>query len=872
MEIFRASEQVISQAKRPRIAFLTNTITDSRTCEVWSGAIDAVESRGGHLICFPAGLMNTVEHMQNDQRAVLCNLIDPGEIDGLITFQWWSEKEWFEQICSPYFSVPVITIMRYFEGRCPGILIDPYQDMRLELLHLLKIHGYRHIGFARGPETNPYADARYQAYCDVLNEFNVPFDSRLVCVVSPDAVSFSQESSGEKVIHTLFDRRGLQAGLDLEVIVAFNDQVAVEVIKELQKRHIRVPSDMAVVGFDNLPKAEQTFPPVTTVAIPWYELGRNAVAMLYRRLAGDETKEREILSSKLIVRQSCGCLDPSIQYAACELEPEALSPSSVSVRGIQKQIRAQLTHAMRKVYRGSGGPICWIDTLLDMFWRELDLDRSSPDSQTFLRMLEENLAEMRSADIVEEIGHYFLSVLRNEWVSLLPCDSQQKRRGENLLHQGRVLVSRMARQLQMRSHRELEQRITIIHEINQRFLHTFDVAGAMDIFAQALPLLKLPGCYISMYEEPQPYCYPQEISEWSRLILAYDQRGRIDLPRDDGLRFLSRQLVPEKILSGVLPSHWLVEPLYSWEEQIGFVVFEVGPRSSKLYELLRSEVSNMLKATMFVRERQKTEKTLRESLLTLQIAQEQLIQSEKMAALGGLVAGVAHEVNTPLGIGVTAASHFEQETHKMNMSYNREQMTRSSFERYLRTASQSASIILTNLERAAELIQSFKQVSVDQTSETKRRFHLQSFLNDILLSLQSEFRKRQHCTISLLCADTIELISYPGAFAQIVTNFIMNSFLHAFTPDVQGEIRLEASQDGKMLHFIYRDNGSGIPQEQLSHIFEPFYTTKRGRGGSGLGLYIVYNLVTQRLQGHITCESTLGEGTAFYLEIPLIIE
>ena len=260
---------------------------------------------------------------------------------------------------------------------------------------------------------------------------------------------------------------------------------------------------------------------------------------------------------------------------------------------------------------------------------------------------------------------------------------------------------------------------------------------------------------------------------------------------------------------------------------------------------------------------------LRESLENLKRVQKQLVESEKMAALGTLVAGVAHEINTPLGIGVTAASYLEQQTEMFAEQYAANTLKRSDLEQYVNTARESAAILLANLNRAAHLIKSFKQVAVDQSSEGKRRFQLKNYLEDILLSLRPYLKKTRH-TVTVTCPERLELTSYPGAFSQIFSNLIMNSLIHGFDHQFQGAITIDATIEQTLLRIRYRDNGSGIAAEYLPKIFDPFFTTKRTQNSTGLGLYIVYNLVTQQLRGAIACESAAGQGVTFALDIPLL--
>ena len=292
---------------------------------------------------------------------------------------------------------------------------------------------------------------------------------------------------------------------------------------------------------------------------------------------------------------------------------------------------------------------------------------------------------------------------------------------------------------------------------------------------------------------------------------------------------------------------------------------EVISRNSAL-EQLNQELEQRVKIR--TEELARTNDALQESLQTLQIAQDQLVQAEKMAALGTLVAGIAHEVNTPVGVAVMAASFLQDQTTSLKDLYVQREMTRSGLESYLKTADDLASSILRNLERAAQQIKNFKQVAVDQTSEEERQFRLKSYIEDLLSSLQPKLRPGRH-VVHLHCPDMLEIFSFPGAFSQILTNFIMNSLKHAFSETTQGKIDIDVTASEETLRLRYHDNGRGLTEEERAHIFDPFYTTKRGHGGSGLGLYIVYNLVSQQLRGSIQYESEAGRGTTFLITIPL---
>ena len=258
---------------------------------------------------------------------------------------------------------------------------------------------------------------------------------------------------------------------------------------------------------------------------------------------------------------------------------------------------------------------------------------------------------------------------------------------------------------------------------------------------------------------------------------------------------------------------------------------------------------------------------LAESLSELQQAQQQLVESEKMASLGGLVAGIAHEINTPVGIGVTAASSLQERVTRLRQVFDDKTMKRSDLQQFMDGAQEGVGILLGNLQRAAELVHSFKQVAVDQTSDSPRHFKLKEYLDEVLLSLRPQLKKTQHA-VNVDCPAELELYSYPGSLSQVITNLVTNSLIHAFGPDEVGTINISARLEGGRVQMKYSDDGRGISAEHLEKIFEPFFTTRRGQGGSGLGMHVVYNIVKQRLGGQIACDSEPGKGTRFTISIP----
>lgn len=256
------------------------------------------------------------------------------------------------------------------------------------------------------------------------------------------------------------------------------------------------------------------------------------------------------------------------------------------------------------------------------------------------------------------------------------------------------------------------------------------------------------------------------------------------------------------------------------------------------------------------------------ALSDLHQAQEAMVRTEKLAALGGLVAGIAHEINTPVGNAVTAASYLSKEVADLRAAFQAQTLTASALQAFLAGADESVRLTLSNCERAAELIHGFKQVAVDQTSGERRRFNLAEYVAEVLLSLKPKFKRTPH-RVDIYIPDDIELDSYPGALSQVLTNLMVNSLVHGFDDGRAGVIDLAARVDGDWLELVYSDNGRGIPVALLSQVFEPFFTTRRGSGGSGLGLNIVHNIVHRTLGGTLTLDSQAGRGVHYTIRFPL---
>jgi signal transduction histidine kinase len=257
-----------------------------------------------------------------------------------------------------------------------------------------------------------------------------------------------------------------------------------------------------------------------------------------------------------------------------------------------------------------------------------------------------------------------------------------------------------------------------------------------------------------------------------------------------------------------------------------------------------------------------------QALAELRDTQQNLIQAEKLAALGGLVAGIAHEVNNPVGISLTVASSFVRRCERFAAEMKSPPLRRSSLDDFVAKSQAAAEQLVANLQRAGELIQSFKQVAVDRSHVEPREFDLAEATDQIIASLRPVL-KRQPLRLDVDVPCGISMNSYPGAYGQVLTNLFLNAVVHAFPDGRAGTLSVAATTaDGEEVEIIVADNGVGMSEDVRLRAFDPFFTTRRNHGGTGLGLHVIFNIVTQSLGGHLAMDSAPGRGTTFRIRIP----
>jgi DNA-binding LacI/PurR family transcriptional regulator/putative methionine-R-sulfoxide reductase with GAF domain len=578
---------------RPTIGFFNNEIGRDWALWPWLGMVDTARKHDVNLVTFIGKNMRWATDFAA-QANVLYALANGERLDGLIIWKAGlvmslTEPE-VEEFCKRY-GVPVVTL----EGavrELPCVTYGNYQGMRAAVDHLIEVHGYRRIGFVGMHEHHIGFQERYRAYTDALTAHGLPVEAKLTRPWFPDEVLLPPAGLVDEQVLSSWLKGALTAGV--EAIVGVCDTTTIQILNTLQALGVSVPGEIALVSFDDFTGSRVITPPLTTVMPSWYELGQSAVETLVGILEGKPAPEQVAVTPRLMVRQSCGCLDPAVAQAAAgpvkrvaqakawetafnrgEVATEMVQAARAdAVEGIHQEVERLVESFMAEVTgEGAGG-----------FLRELDgvLRRVSANGG--------NVAGWQNA----------FSVLRRQVLPWLG-EGEVAARAEDLWQQARVVIGeRTERAL---AYRQLlaEQHANQLREVGQTLNTTFDVGELMDELAENLPHLGIPGCYLSLYEEPRPYKYPDPAPEWSHLVLAYNERGRVKL-EPGGRRFHSRQWVPEGMLPQDRCYSFVVEPLYFRESQIGFVLFEVGPREGGVYEVLRREISSALQGILLTQQ------------------------------------------------------------------------------------------------------------------------------------------------------------------------------------------------------------------------------------------------------------------------------
>ncbi|MBN1889045.1 MAG: substrate-binding domain-containing protein [Thermoflexales bacterium] len=477
------------------------------------------------------------------QANILYEMVNAANVDGILIASnligLYTSAAELEVFFSRYRPLPMVSMGVALET-VPSVVLDNFTGMSAVVRHLLEEHHYRRIAFLGGIREHPEAQERYRAFTTTLQDYGIPSD--------PGLVTFGdfQYASGVRAIQHWLDERQFRPHHDIEAIVVSNDYMAIGVISELQARGLQVPADIAVVGFDDIAVSRSFTPPLTTVRQPLYKIGQQATELLLAQMAGQSIPELTRVAAEVVVRQSCGCAAPDTHQTAV---------SNLSNK-TPKSLQESSQH----------------------FFHQLN------------QALFTNEGDINEGDMT--IWNEALTLLRDEQSQSQP-DAGQIAADSPEAQICVILRKAILQSLQEKADAQIFQRL------GQRLLSTLNIADLMDALAEDLPRLGIRSAYLSLYQDPPAYEFPQPVPQWSRLILAYNSQGRSVLP-PEGLRFPTQELLPQDFCMFAEARGMVVEPLYFQREQIGFALFEIGAKDDVAYEILRRYLSNTLQGALLV--------------------------------------------------------------------------------------------------------------------------------------------------------------------------------------------------------------------------------------------------------------------------------
>ena len=820
------------------IGLLTSGIGDDISRDMWTGLVNAALQRGASVFTFVGGFLRDPTGYAA-QANIIYNVASGRKLDGLIT--WASsvggllDPAEIAAFHRRYQPLPVVSMALPVPG-IPSAMLDSYQGMRELLVHLIEGHGYRRLAFIRGPETHYSAQERYRAYLDTLQAYGIPFDPHLV-----SAEWGWTAETGREAVRLFLDERRLRPGHDLHAVVAASDTQALAALQAFQARGIRVPQDVALAGVNDNRAGRVATPPLTSVALPFYQLGERAAETLLALVDGETVAEPVTLQGRLIIRESCGCSDRDVEAATSDGGGGAGQPAD--------SLAAAMALAMHR----------FSSPAVDGQAREVVaafLADVRGEADGFLRVLNEALDRARVGRDVA-VWQRGLSVLRRELTPGLT--DEERRQAENLLQQARVLTAKRTQRLEAYHHLQTEQQAHLLYELGARLTTASDTAQLMDTLAEGLPRLGIPSGGLALYEQPQVYQYPLPAPEYARLVLAYDDKGRVGLEAE-GRRFPTQHLAPEGLLPRE-PRSYVVEPLYFQAQQLGFAVLEMGPAEGGLYETLRVQISSALRGVQLS---EQNVSLYRQALEAQQAAEAGRRLAEEANLLKSrFLSMVSHELLTPLVLLVGLSEMMLREGAR-----GREALP-DPYRQDLRRIHVSARQLSSLVRDVVDLARS----EVGQLRLVQGAVDLADVMRGVAAVGEPLAREKGLEWRAELPPELPPVLGDAARLHQVAHNLVANAV--KFTE--RGQVALRVQQDDHAVTVLVSDTGLGVPIAEQDAIFDQFRqsarTVARGFGGLGIGLALCRQIV--ELHGGEMGVRSSGEengGSTFYFSLPIASE
>ena len=818
--------------KKRTLALLTTGAIDPNNRAIWAGVATACRDAGADLICYPGRLVSSPVEFEG-QRNVIYKMVDPNVIDGVVMMgglNAWVDVSATYTFLNSFAPMPVVTTGIVLEG-IPGVTVDNYHGMREVVTHLITEHNRRRIAFIRGQANHQEAYDRYQAYLDVLKEFDIPFDPDLVYQGN------FKESGGVEGVKVLQDERKVH----FNALVAASDNMAIGALKTLQARGLRIPRDVAVAGLNDEDQGLVITPPLTTAPLHFFEQAYQAGEMVLRMLDGEQVPAKVVLPTRMIIRQSCGCSDPLVTHAEVVPHTEKLDSFTDEIRLLDHLVFGEENAYLRMPTD---------ETLQQEFpalLKKFLAESQGKVADEFLRAFSEILE--KTADSIDAFPrwHEIISILRQFAISQL-SDPRSRLRIENLVQQVRVVIGESARRHYAYQVLKADEKLHILGEISQSLSVIDSITELTGVLERSLALLDISRCYLFLYENPD---HPEGLA---RFIFSYENHQRLDLP-ESGIVFETRTLLPPGLLDPAQLHNLVVEPIYFREDQLGYAVFEARPQEEAIYEILGGQISASLKRTIL------TERNIR--------LYDEALEARKTAEQANLLKSrflstVSHELRTPLALIVGTIEMMLQEAQAGSLPPLPDPYR------------QDMEGIYTSSKHLSRLIGDVLDLASNQAGElhlNREPLDLTTVFNEAAILGKSlareknlQWRELVPTSLPLVWGDRTRL-------RQVTINLLSNAV--KFTE--HGFVSLTVSADTAGIDVEISDAGMGIALEEQESIFDEFRRSERsvarGYGGMGLGLAITRRLIELH-GGTIGVRSTGedGTGSTFFFHLPAMAD
>jgi signal transduction histidine kinase/DNA-binding LacI/PurR family transcriptional regulator len=829
--------------QRPLVGLLVNDLVGSYQYGHWMGMKAQAAEEGCDLVSLNGGELGSADPTKRMRNAAF-QLASPDDVDCLLVMAPavanCLEQPAIDAFLGSLAPIPLVVAGMELPGR-PCVVVDNRAGMEAVVEHVVGFHGRKRPAYLGGPERNPEAAQRKAAFRDVLAKHGLAVDPTLEMVADFDF------GIGRARIRDLLDR-----GVEFDAVVAANDEMALGALEALKERGRSVPEDVIVTGFDDIEDARFSTPALTSVRQPVVDQGRTGLKLALALVRGEAVAPVTRQPATLVARGSCGCHSKSIE----EVRP-ASGTHLLPGGGEGRPVFGGTEHRdalMAACIEGPRDEILreWIGPLVAEFADDLRTPGGDSTIQAFERMME------RCAQGEEDTDRWQVFVSRMRKASrpfLLPAD--QPRESE-IVHQLRVLAHERAVQRTAYKAVQIERWTRQLHETGSHLITSFDVEKLIASLGDDLGLLQLSSCHI-LLREP-------EADDSLRWILAAAGGKRIALPRGGEL-VKTRGLLRDLALRVDGGTALAVEPLFFEGTQLGFAVLELAPRRGMLLDAVRTQVSAALMGARLAQEVSARTLELEEALETLRRNQTQLVLSEKMASLGKLTAGIAHEMNTPLAAVRGSLEELRKLVEEYRDSVGDGSVNDDDHRAIAADMLKSLDIATRAGEKASGFVRSIKTQTRDMGAKDKQVFDVVKVVDEAILLLSHALRKAR-CEIRTdYRVRPAKVLGIPDRLAQVVTNLATNA-IDAMESKGGGIVTVAVAVEGGEVRLSVADQGTGIAEENLVRIFDPLFTTKPVGKGTGLGLTIIHDIVHGDFGGTISVESRQGTGTTFTVVLP----